>query len=409
MAPRPLRPGEGQDVIDALTGGVSQVFADAYDLFTDRAGFIADENPSSALAAAVRDVNRYTCRVWARNPDQGFQGSSPQRQQQICGPYLESIEEDPEPASPAPPLITGGQCPGVIYQVQALGANTTNGAPINSNRGNFTGPITSGPRTSPPPPTCVGTGILSNIEFRAGNGTLIVGQVGCGNLPQNLRVVATPVTAEPPGGCGDSGPQINPPVARAGLPALSPTLPVTLPGIGPVNIEVGIDPTGTISIGVPSLGLEGTVSVGGGGGPGAGGPSGARPGSPGSVGGGIAGGSGGGAEEGQGEDVAFGPAPEGRVWVGALVEVDVPSSLGNIAGSGPENKVFPRVVGNCSLTYSGGRGRAYRIESQWTDLVRPSDGLQVEGVRVNVLPSVSFTVYPVSDETCPENTCSSEA
>lgn len=265
MAPRPLTEEDKTGLLETLTGGVSEAFSDALLLFTDRAGFINGEGSSSPLAQAARAVSQRACRVYARNPD----GSGSAKQQaylaDVCGPYLDGLNETPDPGGLGDRAVTGGQCPGVTYQVQALGTNTGNGAPINLNRGNFVGPIRAQPTTDPVP-NCPPPNFLSNIEFRAGNGALIVRQFGCAPRPQDLRVVCTPVTPEPPGGCGPgSEPPLVPPTPRTGLPALSPTITVGLPGFGDVQVEVGIDPSGEITVGLPDIGVEGAVSIGGGG------------------------------------------------------------------------------------------------------------------------------------------------
>lgn len=117
-------------------------------------------------------------------------------------------------------------------------------------------------------------------------------------------------------------------------------------------------------------------------------------------------GNGGEPSDGDGEDIDFGEPPEGRVWVGAFLQVLSSPGVGNIPGSGPENRAYPRVVGNFSLTYGSLRGKAHRVESQWTELFRPSTTLEVTGSRVNLLRGFRYRVSPISAPTCPENPCS---
>lgn len=389
------------------------------------ADFLAGPEQTQGYGAIVQGSGRASCRAYGRAPAwlRGLPTAGALALREICDPYLGSNGWD------GPTLqqtSTGGQCEGVQYLISyelrskistrfACGEFSEwsvrnsvigNGGIIIGPVGNIETRITvasTDPNAAEPDriqfvvPTATG-GVFLNLNGVAGRTYF----EGCGKSYEYRNVVFTRADGLPDE-CGDVPPELLPGPNRpppGNVPTgFEPRVDPTNPDIPFIPLLPTVDPEfGPIEFS-PEIG----ISLGGGGG----GPAGARPGSPDGVGGGIAGGGGGGAE-GQGEDVPFGPAPSGRVWVGALVEVSVPSALGNIAGSGPENRVFPRVVGNCSLTYSGGRGRAYRIESQWTDLVRPSDGLQVEGVRVNVLPSVSFTVYPVSDETCPEDTCSSE-
>lgn len=110
-------------------------------------------------------------------------------------------------------------------------------------------------------------------------------------------------------------------------------------------------------------------------------------------------------DDGEGEDFDFGEPPEGKIWVGAIVEATVPSSFGNIPGTGPGNTVYPYVIGNASLIYSGGRGSSSRMRSRFHEMFRPVTALEVTGARVQCRPSVIATVRPVSATICPENTC----
>jgi len=105
----------------------------------------------------------------------------------------------PDETADIPTPVTGGQCPGVTYQVQAIGINTGNGNPFNVNTGNWVGPIRS-QGTGITPPTCSPGNFYSDIEFRSGNDELIIRQQGCAPFPQDIRVVATPVNPsdEPP-------------------------------------------------------------------------------------------------------------------------------------------------------------------------------------------------------------------
>lgn len=108
---------------------------------------------------------------------------------------------------------------------------------------------------------------------------------------------------------------------------------------------------------------------------------------------------------GQGQDVEFGPPPDGRVWVGCLAQFIAPVSFGDIPGTAGSNRAYPRVVGNLSLKYAGGRGDARQVRSEWNQAFRPVTALQVNGAFVNSLPGVVVTIRPVSAIVCPESTC----
>jgi hypothetical protein len=88
-----------------------------------------------------------------------------------------------------------------------------------------------------------------------------------------------------------------------------------------------------------------------------------------------------------------------------LVQATVDSRLGNIPGTGPEQTVYPTVIGNASLIYTGGRGTNERLESSSTLLTRQTTALVLTGCRVQAQPGVSLTVKPISAMTCPENPC----
>jgi hypothetical protein len=87
------------------------------------------------------------------------------------------------------------------------------------------------------------------------------------------------------------------------------------------------------------------------------------------------------------------------------VQATVDSRLGNIPGTGPAQTVYPTVIGNASLIYTGARGTNERLESASTLLARATTALVLTGCRVQAQPGVNLTVRPISALTCPENPC----
>lgn len=104
--------------------------------------------------------------------------------------------------APPAPSISGGQCDGVVYQVQDSGNNNVNGAAFSVNRGNRVGPIRAIENPNPPPTCGVGQ-VLARRYIVDGSGNLITQNNSCGPLPLIWSITATPLEPEPGGGCGD--------------------------------------------------------------------------------------------------------------------------------------------------------------------------------------------------------------
>lgn len=109
-----------------------------------------------------------------------------------------------------------------------------------------------------------------------------------------------------------------------------------------------------------------------------------------------------------GEDVDFGEPPEGRVWVGCIVETSSTPKVGNIPGTGPGNTVWPTVRANAALNYGSLRGSNNRINSRYHELFRPITSLIVTGVFLQVQSASTAKVFPVSALKCPQNPCGDE-
>lgn len=375
--------------------------------FIDQQDRIADfvqNGPADGLPGYVRDQYRKRCDQfanlpgWARSLGNGTTGTM----NRICKPYWDDNAVDGPVLAPP---FTGGQCNCQTYQIDYVVQGTSDqfGGPF-TRSGCFRtrGPL-SGPRKA---------NNNSQFEFTSNSN-----RVGCSNIPgtcgaprntvidfwgfPSADAELTTFNVSPIGTatdlCGDPPPELrpgpNPPADPGPTPGPEPTddpfggpipdLPIPPyedPIFGPTPIDPGEEP-------------------GGGGGPPAGGDG--LPGEPDAVGDPV-GSTGAG---GDGEEFPFGTPPAGKVWVGAIIENTVDPRYGNIPGTGPENTVYPYVIGNAHLTYSTGRSSSSRMRSRWHDIYRPVTALDVTGCFVQCRPGVSASVRPVSATICPENPC----
>jgi len=253
---------EGQN---SLTGFVESYvqsgLADLNYAVTDLPGFLADPEPVTTAALFPRTVLRGACRSYAR-------GGGPQNLPGfdavwggICEPYLDSLGETPTDGSLSRPFA-GGQCEGVRYRV-TVSANSIS---------------TAGDTIEPPTITTHGGGIgypgpIRGVEgvgapaFQAIRLFYGAGQfedVRSGSCQQgcfrNIKIVSVQRVDGQPDDCGSVPPVYDPPNPKPGLPSV-PSEPVRIPGIGPVNIDVGFDPSGNIVVNLPDLGIEVPVEV----------------------------------------------------------------------------------------------------------------------------------------------------
>jgi hypothetical protein len=109
-----------------------------------------------------------------------------------------------------------------------------------------------------------------------------------------------------------------------------------------------------------------------------------------------------------GEDIDFGEPPEGRIWVGCIIETSSGSGIGNIPGTGPASTVWPSVRANVALKYSSRYGTSQRINSKFHDIFRPNTSLVVTGCFLQVQPGSTSKVFPISALKCPESPCGDE-
>lgn len=350
--------------------------------------------PDSGLPGHIRDSYRHRCDElanasgWARALGVLSRGSA----SRICQPYWDDQGTD-GPVIDTP--FSGGQCEGASYLVELAGSNST-GNPATSSR-TVVGPVGG---------VCFGALNQFNrlpIGAQGANGCVISGGGAGVTSPEHQgswSVTSVTRVGGLPDDCGDPPGEIipgpNPPPNPGPLPGPEPTDDPRNP-FGPPLFPIPpyIDPIfGPIPI------VEDPESDGPGGG---GNPSGGDglPGSPDAI-GGSAGGTTGGAD---GVDVDFGEPPEGKIWVAALVKATVDTRLGNIPGTGPEQTVYPTVIGNASLIYTGARGTNERLESASTLLARSTTALVLTGCRVQAQPGVTLTVSPITALTCPDNPC----
>lgn len=343
--------------------------------------------PSTGLPGYVRDQYRDRCDQFANLPGwaQVLGNGTTGTMDRICTPYWDDGGFDGPEIGPPP--FPGGQCEGVIYTV-TLQNNSTSGPFGAPQTRSGPGPVVGAFVTITLAPS---TGV-AGIEFANGKvNTLSGGSVAAPTILGVVRQDGQPDL------CGDPPAPIvpgpNPPPDPGPTPGPEPTTDPDDP-TGPPLIPIPpyVDPIyGPTPIVAPTDG-GGAGGTGGGDG---------LPGDPDAIADSV-GGAGGGED---GEDINFGQPPDGKIWVGALVQATVDSRLGNIPGTGPAQTVYPAVIGNASLIYTGGRGTNERLESSSTLIVRATTALVLTGCRAQAQPGVNLTVKPISATTCPDNPC----
>lgn len=387
------------------------------------ADFIAN-GPSTGIAGHIRDGYRNRCNQFANAPAwaQALGNGPTGTLGRICQPWYDAQGKDGPTINT--PAFTGGQCAvQYVYRltsatVQRQGcpsptfSQTVTGLPVDV--GPVTGPITNveGRATDENIFFCASRGVNHFttarlfLEGASGSASVVLGPgdsqadvIGvtftgslvrvdglpdnCGNPPETLEPGADPPTDPGP----TDGPEPTDDPNNPFGPPLLPIPPYDDPLGGPTPIE---GPDG-ISNPIGPDDLPGSTE--------------AQPGGPENIGDPIA------VEPApgeQGEQTDFGTPPAGQVWVGALLRFEFPEELGSIPGTFPTNTVIPRTIGNASLVFGGGRGTAFPIRSASFDVFRPSPALEVQGVYVNVLPGITYTVSPVSIAKCPENLCAED-
>lgn len=429
QTPQPANAATAIAASDELRGALAGVLETTGDVFIDRPGFVASNDPVNPLSTAVRALTRYNCRVWAAADKSGFSPRVNSYNSSTCNPYLASIDEGIDDGSLLPPLL-GGQCD-TLYNVSGTWETASSSAgQIPS--GWVSGTWTTIRNVSVPRGPLggivgldVGTGVrVARLSFTfngapaftdifptgSGGSSYFWDGILRNSLTRWVRnVVVTSVVRRDGGSldCGNAPVVYLPPSRPVNPPSIPPSIPISLPGIGDVNVTVDLD-----NVGNPTFNFEGvdapiTVNIGGG-----------APAPPGGGGSGSAGGDGlpgdptavnppafVGEPRSSGENVDFGPPPSGKVWVGCLARYLILVGVGSIPGSGPSNRAYTQAVGNISLRYGTERGVARQVRSEWVEAFRPVTALQVTGVFVNSLPQAVVTIFPVAATICPENTC----
>ncbi len=364
--------------------------------------------PDDGIGGYVRNQYRDRCDQFANVPEwaKRLASTSAGTFDRICKPYWDDNGNDGPVAEPP---FTGGQCECELYQIdfEVEGTSDQFGNPF-SRDGTFKarGPIGS--------PFLTDDNSRFRVSARSNRAGIAAPNPSCGD-PQDISVDAwgfpsadaelTTFTvtslASEPGDCGDPEPELkpgpNPPTDPGPTPGPEPTddprgrpfpiipiPPFEDPVFGPQTFDDDDDePTDT----------PGNPSGGDG-----------LPGNPDAVGdeaGSTAGGDDGG-------DFDFGPPPEGRIWVGALLQATVDLRLGNIPGTGPNNTVYPATIGNAHLIYEGARDISIPLRSRQGVLTRPVTALVVIGCFIQAQPGVTLTVRGISAIICPENPCGEE-
>lgn len=391
----PLPPAIAEEV--ALTAGDLLEQAGAV-VSGGQADYIRSGQPQSTYGKIQQQIARQACRQYADDPAQ-FPGRAAVLVENACRPYLDDIGYGSPPRIELP--FRGGQCCDATYAVSFSGLNTAQ-EPV-SGTTNISGKILGSYERSnqPSQPTktagvrrelCSGQvdeiGLITVFESQD-TGFEITGVVRIDGLPDD---------------CGNVPPELEDPIPP---PTPSPTVEPFQPEPG-IDIDIGVEinPDGTINVNIGTGPIQIDPFGGGDGGGGDGG--GATPtqnpkGGPENLGDPIEGGPGTGNDDG---DVDFGAPPDGRVWVGVLLEVTGDGGAAKLPNSVAGAEVYPTVSGNLTLKYAGGQGPSLRVTSKWSEAFRPSNALEVVGVRVGMLPSFSYRVYPVSEVICPDDECS---
>lgn len=354
------------------------------------AGLIATPPTDRPIAGAIGNTGRRVCDAYGNVKLAGSLLFGPTNSviNLVCKPYFDQEGYDP-PVPEAPPF-EGGQCPTNYLVTYFL--------PI--------GQITKFQQTLLGP---IGEVVIQRINsqfvtvcFPTGNG-LVCSATAVSLFPSQEAEAQTTVarTDGQPDNCGnlpsDLVPGPNPPPD---------------PGPFPPGQEPGVDPTGQPFFYVPDIEIPGLDPIpldddplGDGPqkpAPPAGGDG--MPGDPDAIGdeaGEVTGGE-------DGENIDFGEPPDGRIWVGCIVETLTGSGIGNIPGTGPLSTVWPSVRANVALRYPSRYGTSQRINSKFHEVFRPNTSLVVEGCFLQVQPGSTSKVFPISALKCPDNPCGDE-
>jgi len=331
---RPVTDNDRDDIIDLVTGGLADLVTGSPGLFQDRPAFIAGDGPDQPFANTVRALTQYNCRVWASSDKTNFSTRVNTGNAGLCGPYLESIGENPEDGSIAPPY-TGGQCSTTYLVYGTLAGNDQSIGGLTPRQ--MDGPISlisTQDVAVPGQPFGDSVNTLFTFSTASGDETVGVNWRSSFPFPRSFRIER--VDSEPDD-CGSvPATDIEPPSTVTPVTPIPPRITVNLPGLGPVNVTVDLDDDGDPTFCVDETGTCFSIDIGG---PDAvpGGGGGPAPGDQGTGGTPSDTGSGGEAE---------GEAPPGEVLVGLLFDL--------LAAPAIANTYAPGVYRGAAYIYMGG-------------------------------------------------------
>lgn len=240
---RPITQADRQDVIDFITGGMTDLLFGSPGLFNDRPGFIAGGGSTAALPNLVRAISRANCRNWAAANKSGFSTRVNVGNSELCTPYLNGLGELPGNGSISPGF-TGGQCVGVAYTVRRQ--NQTIAGPFgNPANTSGLGPVL-GPYLQ-----IDGLSASAGIEFASGKVQTISGPAAEIRAPTIISVTRQDGGAD---NCGDRPSEIQPPdtITPPAAPQ-PPQITIQLPGFGDLKITVGLDADGNPVVCIPEF------------------------------------------------------------------------------------------------------------------------------------------------------------
>lgn len=315
---RPVVDQDKDDILIPIASGVQELLFSPVGPFQNRPAFVAGPEPDTGLAKVVQEATRLNCRLWASRDKSQISTRVNQYNGEVCGPYLDSLGELPTDGFVAPPF-RGGQCFGDSYNFtftatdlqgnRASSQRNTNGRLVGVGQETLPGGNVRGGYFRQLTPQ-------SPVEFIP----LQIGNPGTDTNPVISNVVRV---SGLPDDCGDPPTEVQPPATVTPVTPIVPTITVNLPGVGPVTINVDLDPEGYPVICAPDVGTCITINPeigigiggpdGGPGGPGEGPPK-PPPGDVGTPGSGETAGPGGDAE---------GEAPPGSEIVGLRLTLTV--------------------------------------------------------------------------------------
>jgi len=366
--------------------------------------YLVSEVADAAVDRLVQAAGKAACNAAAANPGAYVDiPGGPEVVNAMCSPFWNQEGVSP-PQFPVPYL--GGQCPGVQYTVKL---QTTDGVWVGSPSKVQTENSINGP--------------VGGIAYERGTGQQSAWdrvELGQG-APESPRFVAylapwglrdvfvTEIVREDglPDDCGNPSP-LPVPSPNPGSPGrfgethihIDPVTNISYDidvGSPVIDIDAGLQIPVTIDANL-TINFPGNDYGGGGGVPPDSPPSTTPP--PG--GGGLGGGSGivgGGPNAPPSEE--FPEPPEGKEWIGAVIELEIPDRFGKIPNTAPI-EILPSTIGNArlwyrtdSLTFPEFVAPNHQIREAAFSLIRQHKGLEVRGVYVSVPEDVTFLVTPI--------------